>query len=149
MAIQQITPQEAHALMAQDKDIVYLDVRTVPEYDAGHPPAALNIPVVFPNPAIGKMVPNPSFLATVEAHIPKTAKIIVGCMSGGRSQYAAEVLDDAGYHHLANLQGGFGGARDPMGRVLAPGWQDHGLPAEVGDGGARSYEALSQHRDRP
>lgn len=149
MAIQQITPQQAHTLMAQDKDIIYLDVRTVPEYEVGHPPSALNIPVVFPNPAIGKMVPNPDFLPTVEANIPKDAKIIVGCMVGGRSQYAAEVLEAAGYHHLANMQGGFGGARDPMGRVVMPGWQDHGLPVEEGEGGAASYEALSQQRETP
>jgi rhodanese-related sulfurtransferase len=149
MAIQQITPQEAYALMTQERDIVYLDVRTVPEYEAGHPPSALNIPVVFPNPAAGRMVPNPDFLPTVEANIPKDAKIIVGCMSGGRSQYAAEVLENAGYQHLANMQGGFGGARDPLGRVVMPGWQDHGLPVEVGEGGSASYDALSQRRDPP
>ena len=88
------------------------------------------------------MVPNADFLETVEAHLPKEAKIIVGCMSGGRSQFAAEVLEDAGYQHVANMQGGFGGARDPMGRLLVPGWQDHGLPTEMGDGGTGSYEAL-------
>jgi rhodanese-related sulfurtransferase len=143
MSIQQITPQEAYAQMAQDKDLVYLDVRTVPEFEAGHPPSALNIPVVLPDPAAGRMVPNPDFLPTVEATIPKDAKIIVGCMSGGRSQYAAEVLADAGYQHLANMQGGFGGARDPMGRVVMPGWQDYGLPVEVGDGGSARPDALS------
>jgi rhodanese-related sulfurtransferase len=142
MSIQQITPEEVYALMEQDKDIIYLDVRTVPEYEAGHPPSALNIPVVLPNPAVGRMTPNPDFLETVEAHLPKDAKIIVGCMSGGRSQFAAEVLEDAGYQHVANMQGGFGGARDPMGRLLVPGWQDHGLPTEAGEGGSGSYDAL-------
>jgi rhodanese-related sulfurtransferase len=143
MSIQQITPQEAYAQMAQDKNLVYLDVRTVPEFEAGHPPSALNIPVVLPNPAAGRMIPTPDFLPTAEATIPKNAKIIVGCMSGGRSQYAAEVLADAGYQHLANMQGGFGGARDPMGRVVMPGWQDYGLPVEVGDGGSARPDALS------
>jgi rhodanese-related sulfurtransferase len=146
VSIQQITAEQAHAQMAQDQSIIYLDVRTVPEFDAGHPPAALNIPVVVPNPALRKMVPNPDFLPTVEAILPKDAKIIVGCMSGGRSQVAAEVLEDAGYQHVANLQGGFGGARDQMGRLLVPGWQDHGLPEESGDGGEGSYENLSKRR---
>jgi hypothetical protein len=63
-------------------------------------------------------------------------------MSGGRSQFGAEVLEEAGYQNVANMQGGFGGARDPMGRLIAPGWQDHGLPEESGDGGDGSYEAL-------
>ena len=142
MSIQQVNAEEAHALMTQDPSIIYLDVRTVPEFEAGHPPAALNIPVVVPNPAIRKMTPNPDFLQTVEANISKEATIIVGCMSGGRSQYAAEVLEDAGYQHIANMQGGFGGARDQVGRLLLPGWQDTGLPEEGGDGGAKSYEAL-------
>jgi rhodanese-related sulfurtransferase len=117
VSIQQISAEQAHTLMTQDPSIIYLDVRTVTEFEAGHPPAALNIPVVVPNPAIRKMTPNPGFLPTVEASLAKDAKIIVGCMSGGRSQYAAEVLEDAGYQNVANMQGGFGGARDQMGRV--------------------------------
>jgi rhodanese-related sulfurtransferase len=146
VSIQQLTADQAHAQMTQDQSIIYLDVRTVPEFEAGHPPAALNIPVVVPNPALRKMVPNPDFLATVEGTIPKDAKVIIGCMSGGRSQFAAEVLEEAGYQHIANLQGGFGGARDQMGRLLVPGWQDHGLPEEAGDGGEGSYENLSKRR---
>lgn len=142
MSIRQITPEEAHTMMEQDRETIYLDVRTVPEYEDGHPPSALNIPVVLPNPALRRMGPNPDFLPTVEAHLPKDAKIIVGCMSGGRSQFGAEVLEEAGYQNVANMQGGFGGARDPMGRLIAPGWQDHGLPEESGDGGDGSYEAL-------
>jgi rhodanese-related sulfurtransferase len=146
VSIQQLSAEQAHAQMAQDQTIIYLDVRTVPEFEAGHPPAALNIPVVIPNPALRKMVPNPDFLGTVEGTIAKDAKVIVGCMSGGRSQFAAEVMEDAGYQHIANLQGGFGGARDQMGRLLVPGWQDHGLPEEAGDGGEGSYENLSKRR---
>jgi rhodanese-related sulfurtransferase len=146
VSIQQLTADQAQAQIAQDQTIIYLDVRTVPEFEAGHPPAALNIPVVIPNPALRKMVPNPDFLATVEGTIPKDAKVIIGCMSGGRSQFAAEVLEEAGYQHIANLQGGFGGARDQMGRLLVPGWQDHGLPEEASDGGEGSYENLSKRR---
>jgi len=146
VSIHQVNAEQAHAMMAQDQTIVYLDVRTVPEFEAGHPPAALNIPVVLPDPALRKMVPNPDFLSTAEAALPKDAKIIVGCMSGGRSQFAAEVLEDSGYQHVTNLQGGFGGARDQMGRLLVPGWQDHGLPEEAGDGGNSSYENLLKGR---
>jgi arsenate reductase len=87
---EQINPQEAHRILEADKETLYLDVRTVLEYVAGHPKSALNVPVVLPNPANGQMRLNPEFLHTVEANLPKDAKIIVGCMSGGRSQLAAE-----------------------------------------------------------
>ena len=37
MVIKQITPPEAHEIMAKDGTVIYLDVRTVPEFTAGHP----------------------------------------------------------------------------------------------------------------
>ena len=140
MSMEQINPQEAYRILEADKETLYLDVRTVPEYVAGHPKSALNVPVVIPNPATGQMTPNPEFLPTVEANLPKDAKIIVGCMSGGRSQLAAELLERAGYQNISNMhmQGGFGGKREPMGRVVVRGWRDAGLPVELGDGGAAS-----------
>ena len=111
--MEQINPQEAYRILEADKETLYLDVRTVPEYVAGHPKSALNVPVVLPNPATGQMTANPEFLPTVEANLPKDAQIIVGCMSGGRSQLAAELLERAGYQSISNMQGGFGGKRDP------------------------------------
>ncbi len=142
MSIKQISPPEASQLLEKDKGAVYLDVRTVPEYLAGHPNSALSVPVVLPNPTTGQMTPNPEFLPVVEANLPKDARIIVGCMSGMRSQFAAELMEGAGYEDISNMQGGFGGARDPMGRIVVQGWRDSGLPVESGDGGAASYEAL-------
>ncbi len=142
MSMEQINPQEAYRILEAATETLYLDVRTVAEYVAGHPKSALNVPVVIPNPATGQMTPNPEFLLTVEANLPKDAKIIVGCMSGGRSQLAAELLERAGYQNISNMQGGFGGKCDPMGRVVVRGWRDAGLPVELGDGGAASYEAL-------
>lgn len=142
MSIKQISPQEALQVLEGDPEAVYLDVRTVPEYLAGHPVASLNVPVVLPNPATGQMTPNPEFLPTVEANLAKDARIIVGCMSGMRSQFATDLMERAGYQNVSNMQGGFGGARDPMGQVVIKGWRDSGLPVESGDGGAASYEAL-------
>ena len=142
MSIKQISPQDASQLLENDKEAVYLDVRTVPEYLAGHHNSALSVPVVLPNPATGQMTPNPEFLSAVEANLPKDARIIVGCMSGMRSQFAADLMERAGYQDISNMQGGFGGARDSMGRVVLQGWRDSGLPVESGDGGVASYEAL-------
>lgn len=140
--MKQTNPPEAYHTLEEEKDTIYLDVRTVPEFLNGHPPSALNIPVVLPDPSTGQMAPNADFLPTVKANLPREAKIIVGCMSGGRSQFAAELMEQAGYQNLANMQGGFGGKRDSQGRVVVQGWRDSGLPIETGDAGSRSYDSL-------
>jgi hypothetical protein len=38
------------------------------------------------------------------------------------------LLTHAGYTVVANMQGGFGGARDAGGRELVAGWTQSGLP---------------------
>jgi len=46
---------------------IYLDVRTVAEFDGGHVAGAWNIPFVFRDPVDG-MTPNPDFAAAVKRH---------------------------------------------------------------------------------
>jgi rhodanese-related sulfurtransferase len=140
MAIRQITPDEAHRLLGLGYR--YIDVRTEPEFAAGHPVEAVNIPVALPDPATGQMAVNPDFLSVVEAHFPKDAQIVVGCQSGMRSQRAAEILTQAGYATVANMQGGFGGARDQMGRTVVAGWAESGLPTCKDCGPDTSYAGL-------
>src|SRR5512139_2346555 len=137
MPIRQITPAEAHRLL--EAGYRYIDVRTEPEFAAGHPATAVNIPVAFPDPATRQMTVNPDFLRVVEAHFPKDAKIVVGCQSGARSQRAAEVLVQAGYSEVLNMQGGFGGARDQTGRSIATGWSECGLPVCRNCGAEHTY----------
>jgi hypothetical protein len=48
-----------------------------------------------------------------------------------RSMNACRELQEAGYASLVNVDGGFGGKRDPMGGLAAPGWRDAGLPVET------------------
>ncbi len=131
MSVQQINPLQANEILETQADAVYIDVRTEPEFQNGHPAKAINIPVVLPDPARGQMTPNPDFLRVVESRFPKGTKIIVGCQMGGRSQYAADLLIQSGFTDVSNMQGGFGGARDPMGRVVAPGWVQSNLPVET------------------
>jgi rhodanese-related sulfurtransferase len=142
MAIRQVTPGEAHALLGANARAVYVDVRTVGEFAAGHPAGAVNVPVVFLEPGRPGPAPNPDFVRVVEAHFPKDTPLVLGCQMGGRSQRAAEILEAAGYADLCNVQGGFGGARDAGGRVVAPGWRDAGLPVETGAGPDQSYAGL-------
>jgi hypothetical protein len=70
-----------------------------------------------------------------EKVLPNATKLVVGCLAGGRSQRACEMLETAGYTDLTNVRGGFGGARDAGGQVVVPGWRDAGLPVtnELGD----------------
>ena len=142
MAIKEITPQQAHDILVADQSAVYIDVRTPGEFENGHPAGAVNIPVAFSDPARG-MVMNPEFIAVVAKNFPKDKKIVVGCQAGPRSNRAAALLIEAGYHDVANLLGGFGGMRDQAGTVIAPGWAASGLPVSQDNGAGVSYQSLS------
>src|SRR5438094_8567752 len=132
MEIGETTPPEANEMLTAHPAAVYLDVRTEGGCEAGHPAGARNVPVVFFDPATRQPTPNADFVATVERTISRTAKLLVGCQSGGRSARACELLAQAGFTDLTNVRGGFGGARDHAGRVVVPGWREAGLPVETG-----------------
>ena len=142
MTIKEITPQQAYDVLQNEASAVYIDVRTEREFAAGHPQGAVNIPVAFPDPARG-MVMNADFVKVVESNFSKEKKIIVGCQAGPRSNAAAGLLQQAGYQDVSNMLGGFGGMRDPMGHVIAPGWSSLNLPVGEDNGEGVSYESLA------
>lgn len=139
MTFQRVSPAEAHALM-RDQGYVYVDVRSVPEFEGGHPEGAYNVPIAHSTPS--GMQPNEDFLKVMEARFPKDAKLVVGCLAGGRSQRACGALTQAGYTHVVDQRAGWNGARDPFGRVLEPGWAAQSLPSATGPDAARGYTAL-------
>ena len=141
MAIKEVTPQEAHDLLSASSEAVYIDVRSEPEFAQGHPAGAVNIPIAFPDPVRG-MVMNADFVKVVEANLDKDRTIIVGCQAGPRANAACTLLQRAGYQQLSNVLGGFGGMRDQMGNVTAPGWAASGLPVSQESGEGISYESL-------
>jgi hypothetical protein len=53
------------------------------------------------------------------------------------------MLQQAGFQDVSNLLGGFGGMRDPTGKVSAPGWASSGLPVSNDNGEGVSYQSLS------
>jgi rhodanese-related sulfurtransferase len=140
MPINQAEPPQAHEILKSNPEAIYLDVRTEPEFAQGHPAGAINVPVVFFK-GPGQMELNGEFVDVVVKTLPREKKLVVGCLAGGRSQRACELLEAAGYIDLTNVRGGFGGARDASGQVVVAGWRDAGLPvsSEVGD---NSYQAL-------
>jgi rhodanese-related sulfurtransferase len=140
MPINQVEPPQAHEILKSNPDAIYLDVRTEPEFAQGHATGAINVPVVFIK-GPGQMELNGEFVDVVAKTLPREKKLVVGCLAGGRSQRACELLEAAGYTDLTNVRGGFGGARDVSGQIVVAGWRDAGLPVstEVGD---NSYQAL-------
>lgn len=142
MEIRRISPLEAKDLLDADSDAVYLDVRTVPEFDAGHVPGAKNIPVLDRDP-YGRMAPVPRFAEIVEANFGKDVRCVTGCQKGARSMMAANALVAAGFTNVVDMQGGWGGEMDMTGRVVDPGWVARGLPATVESEPQDRFETLA------
>jgi rhodanese-related sulfurtransferase len=131
MPARKVSPKEASELQAQG--YTYVDVRSEVEFAQGHPKGSVNIPVAHKSPA--GMSPNPNFVKVFEANFAKDAKLIVGCLAGGRSAKAADMLLAAGYTDLADQRAGFGGTQSEAG------WASAGLPTETT---GTSYQHLSK-----
>jgi rhodanese-related sulfurtransferase len=127
MPIRSLDPKTAHQLMQQSPGHVFVDVRTVEEFDAGHPAGAVNVPWALRDPS-GGMAPNPDFVPAMEKRAPKTARVVCSCLGGVRSLNALRALEAAGWSDLVNVETGWGGKKDPGGRIVSPGWKDAGLP---------------------
>src|SRR4051794_7767887 len=138
MTIRRLSPQESQALIDAE-GFVYVDVRSTGEYEQGHPAGSYNVPIAQPGP--GGMAPNPDFLAVIRGTFPADAALVIGCQSGNRSQRACAALTEAGFTRVVEQRAGFGGARDPFGRVVEPGWAAAGFPVAAGPDAARGYAA--------
>jgi rhodanese-related sulfurtransferase len=139
--VKRVTPSEADALLKDGW--TYLDVRSIPEFEGGHPAGAANIPLL--HMAGGRMAPNPAFKTVVEGNFAKDAKIVVGCKMGGRSLQAATLLEAAGFTSVVDMRGGYHGERDNLGRVTCAGWLEAGLPVEQAAPDDKTYAALEKH----
>ena len=116
----QMTPASAHETRTHAPETLFVDVRSPQEFAAGHAPGAVNIPLLFLDPT-GRR-PNPDFMAACAKALPKSAPIILGCASGGRSGQAQAMLRSEGWTDLSNMIGGFSGGPG------MPGWSQCGLP---------------------
>ena len=135
----QVTVVEAAQLMKEGWK--YVDVRSEPEFQDGHPEGALNVPLLHAQS--GRMLPNPDFQPVMLGNFAKDDKLLVGCKMGGRSAQAAAILEASGYTSVANVVGGYSGQRDPFGKVAAQGWQDAGLPTAKDATPGATYSELS------
>jgi rhodanese-related sulfurtransferase len=140
MPLVRISPTEAHARMTAGA--TYLDVRSVPEFEAGHPAQARNIPIAHAGPG-GMLRDNPDFVDVVTANFPRDAALVVGCRTGVRSQRAALLLEAAGFANVVEMRGGFAGEHDPLGRVVEAGWVALGLPVASQAAPGASWREMS------
>ena len=90
---QQITQEKAKEMM-DAQDVIVLDVREQDEFDAGHIPGAVLLPV-------GTITK-----ATAASVIPETDSVVlVYCRSGNRSKTASKALVDLGYTNIYEFGG--------------------------------------------
>ena len=103
-----ITPDEAAEMMATESGYVIVDVRGKEEYDKGHIPGAINVPIdslkqdIRNNEAIPELA-------------DKKKVYLIYCRSGRRSNEAAKLLSSFGYKHIYE----FGGIIDWKGEIEA------------------------------
>lgn len=93
----QITASEAKKMMDEQEEIFILDVREQSEYNEGHVPGAVLLPV--------GTISEETAAAVIEN---KDTVVLVYCRSGNRSKTAAQALADLGYTQVYE----FGGIRD-------------------------------------
>lgn len=90
---QQITQEEAKEMM-DTQEVIVLDVREQNEYDSGHIPGAVLLPV-------GTIDED-----TAAAVIPeKDSTVLVYCRSGNRSKTASSTLAELGYTNIYEFGG--------------------------------------------
>ena len=123
-----LLPKETWALLQQQPDILFLDVRMEVEAQyVGRPPGAVNIPwYEFPDfkPNAAQFV-----LAVEQLARAKDAPVVLICRSGQRSVDAGIALEKAGFTQVINVLEGFEGELDDDNqRGTEGGWRFDGLP---------------------
>ena len=90
---EQIT-QEAAKEMMDTQEVIILDVREQDEYDSGHIPSAVLLPVgMIDEDTAAKVIPE------------KDSTVLVYCRSGNRSKTAFAALADLGYTNIYEFGG--------------------------------------------
>lgn len=92
--IKSISNIQAEKLIAEKKDLLILDVRTLNEFKSGKIPNAINIPVDEIEWEIEQL----------ESY--KNKEILVYCKVGMRSSVGCNLLEVEGFKRLYNLRGG-------------------------------------------
>lgn len=90
---QQISQEEAKQRM-DEQDVIILDVREVDEYDSGHIPGAVLLPLgTIDKDSAAAVIPE------------KDSVVLVYCRSGNRSKQASSILAELGYTGIFEFGG--------------------------------------------
>ena len=90
----QISQEEAKRMMDEEENVIVLDVREQHEFDAGHIPDALLLPVGSIDEA-----------SAAHAIPDQNSVVLVYCRSGNRSKAASEKLVSLGYAKVYEFGG--------------------------------------------
>lgn len=135
--LEHISPKEAYDMMQHEPNMVFVDVRSEMEFlFIGHPVSSVNIPwIEEPDWEI-----NPNFVRDIRKLIlggvictedHQCAPVVLICRSGKRSAEAGQLLIDAGFNRVYNINTGFEGELDDHHhRSTLGGWRFDGLPWE-------------------
>ena len=93
VSYQQITQEEAKEMM-DSQEVIILDVREQGEYDSGHIPGAVLLPVgTIDETTAAEVIPE------------KDSTVLVYCRSGNRSKTASSTLAELGYTNIYEFGG--------------------------------------------
>jgi len=87
-----VSVEQAWSLIQDRPNLVILDVRTAAEYEEGHIPGAVNIPVQEIEERLGELDPSSEYL--------------VYCRTGNRSSVAVQVMKAAGLDRVYHMSEG-------------------------------------------
>jgi rhodanese-related sulfurtransferase len=106
VSVPEVSAEDGHR-MVEEEGALLLDVREADEWDAGHAPEALWMPIGEVQARVGELSPE--------------RRIVAICRTGSRSRVVAEALVGAGYDAV-NLEGGMRS------------WVSEDLPCVASDG---------------
>lgn len=89
-----VSAEEAHKLICENKEFIILDVRTKEEYDKGHIPGAKLIPIEVISTKLAQL------------YKYKDKPVLVYCSSGAKSPVAIITLENNDFKNIYNLSGG-------------------------------------------
>jgi len=87
-----LSASTAKAMIQSGAIKTVVDVRTKTEYDAGHYPGAIHIPVTKMN-------------ALTTRNLPRSGGILVYCNTGQRARFASEKLQKLGFKNVYYITG--------------------------------------------
>lgn len=92
--LKNITASEATEMIAKDKTIIVVDIRTKEEFDSGHIAGAINFDYY-----------SQAFKSQIDS-LNKTKSYIIYCRSGNRSGKAMVLFEELGFREVYNIADG-------------------------------------------